>query len=524
MTSCFQRAALLFVVLVGAMALPTPGIAQDAEPGTRSRTETVGSLRCHVIRPIDAENNDLPPTGLLLGLPGPGVEADAFNRDLARAFGKPGEVVATPEMCVDDPAVHNAFRSADSVADGDVEDVMAVARVLTVRALQFLRDQKLIVGRVRVVAALGGATIAMQLLANGQLTADEVSLVLPDTDLPSLAGLADDGPHADVPVFDVYLDRLPAEELQAAESIIRMALGPAANGARFYTSPRGARSLGQYVADAAAIHRPVIIDTQRNAGMTVAQLVNALMAYDVIFYGEQHDSIATQQIEAAVFRGLHAKDPQTALSMEMFERDVQATVDQYVAGEIDEPAFRAASRPWPNYPQSYRAMIEHARTVKAPVLAANIPRSLARDISRGGAEVLDTMDILQRSYVARELHAELGGAYFSAFTDVMGAMAGHGGPDVNQMFVAQCAKDDTMAETIADFRAQNGNRRVLHVNGRFHSDHGLGTVERLLMRAPETKVAVISTEAVDNPLLANANDVEDGLARFVVFVPAGRGR
>ncbi|MGE0434796.1 MAG: ChaN family lipoprotein [Planctomycetota bacterium] len=514
--------------------------ATDAAAATRARTETLGMLRCHVIRPVNAAGEDVPGSGLLLGLPGTAVEADAFNRDLAKAFGQPGDIVATPDLSLDDPALRTAFRSADALSIADAEDQQATARTLAVRALAFLRqNHPTAMHHVRVVAALDGAAICMQLLADGRLVADEVSLVLPDAfSLPSLVPDEDDDDDADDdgeavqeaaaprawPVFDVYLDRRSPDDMIDAAAEVRERLGPAGATARVYSAARGARSLNQYLLDAAALHRPVIIDAQRNAGLSVAQLVDALTAFDVVFYGELHDSTTTQAIEAAVFRGLLAKDAKTALSMEMFERDTQPVVDQYLAGTIDEAAFLAGSRPWPNYRESYRALIEAARSAKAPVIAANIPRSLARNFSRNGTDALGKLADAEKPFVARELHADPAGAYFREFVKVMGDMSGHGAgaPDVKLMYTAQCSKDDTMAESIADFRAANPGRRVLHINGRFHSDYGLGTAERLVLREPGVKIAIITTMPTDNPLLATAADAEAGVARFVVFVPASR--
>jgi len=61
---------------------------------------------------------------------------------------------------------------------------------------------------------------------------------------------------------------------------------------------------------------------------------------------------------------------------------------------------------------------------------------------------------------------------------------------VRRFFDAQCVRDATMAESIA--RALDAGRFVLHINGGFHSDAGLGTVQRLLWLRPlGTRVAVV---------------------------------
>src|SRR5450432_913902 len=57
--------------------------------------------------------------------------------------------------------------------------------------------------------------------------------------------------------------------------------------------------------------------------VSVDSAADALKDYDVVFMGEWHDHTGNHLAEMALFRALYARNPQLALSMEMFERDVQ---------------------------------------------------------------------------------------------------------------------------------------------------------------------------------------------------------
>ena len=65
-----------------------------------------------------------------------------------------------------------------------------------------------------------------------------------------------------------------------------------------------------------------------------------------------------------------------------------------------------------------------------------------------------------------------------------------------RFYFAQCLKDETMAESIARAHASGGagGRRplVVHFNGSFHSDYGLGTAERAKRRMPGKRIVVLS--------------------------------
>ena len=68
---------------------------------------------------------------------------------------------------------------------------------------------------------------------------------------------------------------------------------------------------------------------------------------------------------------------------------------------------------------------------------------------------------------------------------------------VERFYLAQCLKDETMAESIARVRAASGVL-VVHVNGAFHSDFGDGVPEQVQRRLPQARLVVISILPVDD--------------------------
>ena len=107
----------------------------------------------------------------------------------------------------------------------------------------------------------------------------------------------------------------------------------------------------------------------------------ALIDFDVIFVGEIHDSRLAHKAELTLLTGLSKRDPDLVLALEMFERDVQHILDAYLQGKISEDKFLKQSRPWPNYQDDYRPLIELAKTKGIPVIAANVPRRAAAAVA-----------------------------------------------------------------------------------------------------------------------------------------------
>lgn len=238
-----------------------------------------------------------------------------------------------------------------------------------------------------------------------------------------------------------------------------------------------------------------------------AMLADLQMA-DVVFVGEQHDDPNTHRLELAVMDGLARRRGSIILSLEMFERDVQATLDAYLAGTITEEEFLKQSRPWPRYKTDYRGLVELAKDRGWQVVASNVPRTLANGVSKAGLDVLKTLTDEQKPWVASDLRCPFDD-YFENFAETMNAHPMPGDEKkslaekkqtTERFYFAQCLKDETMAESIASAYQKVAASRpiVVHFNGSFHSDYGLGTASRVERRLKGSRVKLITMVPVEN--------------------------
>jgi uncharacterized iron-regulated protein len=128
------------------------------------------------------------------------------------------------------------------------------------------------------------------------------------------------------------------------------------------------------------------------------------------------------------------------------------------------------------------------------VIAGNVPRRLASDVSRSGLEAVATVPS-DRPFAARLLECPPSGGYFDRF---VAALGGHQGATPN-FYYAQCVKDETMGESIADaFAKTTGRVTIVHVNGAFHSDFSEGAAASARRRMPGRRIAVVSVLPVDD--------------------------
>lgn len=281
---------------------------------------------------------------------------------------------------------------------------------------------------------------------------------------------------------------------------------------------------------------------------TLEQVADDLSEYDVVFFGEDHTHPGNHLAQLRLLQALHQRHANMSLSLEQFERDTQQVVDQYLAGEIGEKVLEKDARAWPNYKGSYRPLVEYAAENQLPVIAANAPKDIVICVGKKGAEILDEIPEPDRSWVAETIHVEEG-AYMDKFMAIMSGGASHGAGDdepeeedsgdeesdemhedsameispqmramVMKSFAAQVTRDDTMAESIARHLGDHPDRKVLHLNGNFHSASHLGTVERLTRRMPELRVAVIQPLGVEDPTAPGWTEEDLGTGDYLLLI------
>ncbi len=266
-----------------------------------------------------------------------------------------------------------------------------------------------------------------------------------------------------------------------------------------------------------------IINTKSGKEIELNVLARELAKYQIIFFGEYHDNATIHDLQKELLPLLHKRRPRLILSFEMFERDVQTYMNQYLNGDMSEADFLLNSRPWPNYDPDYKPLLDFARDRGLKSIAANVPRYLAGRSVRNSDSFMTTLSDQERTYVATMVNAPED-RYKELFMQTMQANAAHGMPGDESMYqriyYAQCVKDDTMAESIVNAYDSNKKSTILHFNGDFHSRFYLGTVQRVMQRRPKLKVAVISPEYVAEFDSYTWEKDHRQIADFLILLPA----
>jgi uncharacterized iron-regulated protein len=253
---------------------------------------------------------------------------------------------------------------------------------------------------------------------------------------------------------------------------------------------------------------------------------------DVVVFGERHGHRPTHRMQLALLETLTRRGGAT-LSLEMLERDVAPALTAYVQGTIDFHTFARRARPWPNHATDYHPLVEHARVHAWRVVAANVPRSIATDVAREGLGALEALPASASAYFADDIVCP-DDAYRGRFLEEMTQPAdapahGHAHARLDdaalqRYYEAQCLRDETMAESIAQALDAGTGAPVVHMTGGFHVDYGDGIPARLRRRLPEVTLITISSVPVPSLDEIDVDDHVDRADYLLFTLQAARPR
>ena len=159
----------------------------------------------------------------------------------------------------------------------------------------------------------------------------------------------------------------------------------------------------------------------------------------------------------------------------------------------------ASSRPWPRYKADYRPLIELAKEKHLDVIAANAPRRYVNMVSRNGRDSLNGLSKEAKKWLAPLPYGEASPTYTKNFNELMATSGDPAAKDPPVPIInSQALWDATMADSLARYLKRNKRALVIHLNGSFHTEGRLGTVEHLLKYRKKTRVLVVTMRNEDD--------------------------
>lgn len=250
--------------------------------------------------------------------------------------------------------------------------------------------------------------------------------------------------------------------------------------------------------------------TAKGKKVSYKKMLKKLQQADMVLFGESHNNPISHWLQLEVTQSLHQTKKLT-IGAEMFERDNQAALTQYLTNEIDRKALDTLVRLWNNYPTDYEPIVEFAKLNYIPVIATNIPRKYASLVFKEGFEALTELPSEEKKWIAPlpiQYDPELPG--YKNMLTMMGGM--HSSENLPK---AQAIKDATMAYSILE--NYEATKLFLHLHGSYHSDNYEGILWYLKQAKPNLEYATISTVAQKN--ISKLTGEHLGKADFIICIP-----
>lgn len=246
-----------------------------------------------------------------------------------------------------------------------------------------------------------------------------------------------------------------------------------------------------------------------------AKLLKTALESDVILFGELHNNPVCHWLQYELTADIYKeKKDQLVLGAEMFERDGQLILDEYIQGQISTRSFESQARLWPNYETDYKPLVEFARENGLSFIATNIPRRYASIVFKQGFEGLDSLDKHAKMFyppLPVPYDPELPG--YQAMLEMGGGMGGHASDNFPK---AQAIKDATMGYFIVE-NLPDG-KLFVHYHGTYHSNNFEGIMWYLNEYKPGLKVMTIASVEQDD--VDGLEEENESLADYVIVIPS----
>lgn len=194
--------------------------------------------------------------------------------------------------------------------------------------------------------------------------------------------------------------------------------------------------------------------------------------HDVIYVGEQHDSIGSHKIQLDVIKILHEeKGNKICVGFEMLNSTLQSILDEYIEERITEEEFLNKidwKKEWGFDFNLYKPIFDYIRENKLKAVALNVPRRIVSKVARKG---IDGLDEEERKLIAKEVKVVRHKKYNRYLKHTF---YGHGENPMNKIMsfdnykLAMAVWNESMGEKVVEFLNNNKDYRFVVIAGNGH--------------------------------------------------------
>ncbi|RMF27735.1 MAG: hypothetical protein D6756_01425 [Cyanobacteria bacterium J083] len=230
---------------------------------------------------------------------------------------------------------------------------------------------------------------------------------------------------------------------------------------------------------------PLLSDSSLSAVNNQA-IIQQLSSADIVYLGERHNVQEDHAAQLEIIASLYKQEQNLAIALEMFQRPYQIWLDKYLNKQITEEELKQKTeyeQRWGFNWEYYAPILRFAQAHRIPLLALNTPSEITRKVAKTG---LDSLSRQEASLIPPKSEIKTDNADYRAMLQEIyqaHSQGAHGNSDnFENFFTAQVLWDETMAETIANYRQSNPDRQIIVLTGVGHIIYGYGIPSRVARR------------------------------------------
>jgi len=240
-----------------------------------------------------------------------------------------------------------------------------------------------------------------------------------------------------------------------------------------------------------------------NRSLSIKQAAQEMKDYNVIYFGERHDSKIIHESQEKFFKELYKNNNNFSLGLEMVQKDYQDVLDRYLEdenmNEKDLEEILNWNKTWGYDFKMYKPLFKFAKEKGLDIVALNTPKKIVRKVARNGLSSLVEEDY---EYVPRDVYLDEN--EYEKLKGILKEAHGHMLRDesaVRRFYEAQSLWNETMAESIVEYLSDNEDKHIFVITGDKHISQKPGIPGRVERRAEkkglDIKTSIISLEEGD---------------------------
>jgi len=226
-----------------------------------------------------------------------------------------------------------------------------------------------------------------------------------------------------------------------------------------------------------------ILDGKTLQEISFDELIERLSAVRIVYIGETHTRMEDHRIQLRLLKALGDRLPNLCLGVEMIDTSYQSVLEAWVqSGDRDSRWFLEKTHWYANWRfpfDLYADIFLFARERRIPTYGLNLPFHIPAKIAIGGIDSLMAADAAFLPPII-DLNIDRHKAYIRDIYEKHHSKAAPNRDNFEFFYMAQCAWEDTMAESISRHVGQHHTMIVLVGNG--HIVHKFGVPDRAFTR------------------------------------------